>query len=229
MSRYAIFFAPLASDPFTEAAARWLGRNPFGGTQVARPSLVEGLDLEQFDALTAEPRRYGFHGTLKAPFEMAEGRTIEELEQELEAYSKKLKPFALPKFKVGQLGRFFALLPSEPSEDLKELASGLVRSFDPFRAPLSEHDIARRNPDKLTPSQRENLLNWGYHYIFDDFRFHMTLTGQVPDELSTHFQAALDAHFAAVIETPQTVSVLSLYEEPERGAPFHVRAQYPMG
>nr|WP_321982470.1 DUF1045 domain-containing protein [uncultured Cohaesibacter sp.] len=229
MPRYAIFFVPLAEDPLNSAAAEWLGRDVFTGASVVRPSLVDGIDLEQFDALTASARRYGFHGTLKAPFALAEGKSIEELETALEAYCKTLKPFTLPRFEVGQLGAFFALRPSEPSEQLKSLASNLVQDFDAFRAPLEEKDIARRNPDNLTKSQRDNLFSWGYPYIFDDFRFHMTLTNPVPDALAPAFHSALVAHFASHIEEPREVLSLALYEEPEQGGFFTVRRQIRIG
>lgn len=229
MPRYAIFFVPLAEDPLNSAAAKWLGRDVFTGAKVNRPSLVDGIDLAQFDALTASARRYGFHGTLKAPFELAAGKTVQELETKLEAYCQTLQPFVLPKFEVGQLGAFFALRPKEASEPLKELASNIVRDFDAFRAPLADKDIARRNPDKLNESQRDNLFSWGYPYIFNDFRFHMTLTNPVPDALAPAFRSALLAHFAPHIEEAREVLSLALYEEPERGGPFSVRRQIRIG
>ena len=229
MPRYAIFFAPLADDPLNTAAAKWLGRDVFSGKLIDRPSLVEGIDQANFDELTSSARRYGFHGTLKAPFELAEGKTVEDLEMALQAYCKGLSPFTLPTFVVGQLGAFFALRPSTISVKLKALASGIVRDFDVFRAPLEEKDIARRNPDKLTESQRENLYTWGYPYIFEDFRFHMTLTNPVPEALAGAFSEALERHFSPHIGKPRDVLSLALYEESERGAAFVVRRQFPIG
>ncbi|WP_316859790.1 DUF1045 domain-containing protein [uncultured Cohaesibacter sp.] len=229
MPRYAIFYAPLQKDPLNKAAAHWLGRDVFSGESLERPSMVEGIEREEFDALTASARRYGFHGTLKAPFELAEGHIVEDLEEALESYCKSLTPFMLPTFEVGQLGAFFALRPSEPSEALKQLASNLVRDFDSFRAPLSEADIARRNPERLTERQRENLLTWAYPYIFDDFRFHMTLTNPIPDHLTEPFKLALQRYFEPCLSQAREVSALSLYQEEERGAPFLVRAQFPIG
>ena len=229
MPRYAIFYAPPEGHPLNEAAARWLGRDAFTGEAVERPSPIEGLEGEAFDALLASATRYGFHGTLKAPFALAEGGQLHELEAALERYCRSLVPFTLPRFVVGQLGPFFALLPSEPSDKLKALASGLVRDFDEFRAPLSEADIARRNPDKLSPVLRDNLINWGYPYIFDNFRFHMTLTDPISEELSGPVRSALEHHFAGLLDEPQEVSQLSLFVEPERGAPFTVLRQYSFG
>ncbi|WP_114010251.1 DUF1045 domain-containing protein [Cohaesibacter intestini] len=229
MPRYALFFAPPKDDPLTEAAAIWLGRDAFGGGDIDRPSLMDGQSREAFDAMTASPRRYGFHGTLKAPFELAPGTSIDQLVQALDTYAAGLKSFTLPMFEVGRLGPFFALRTERPSDDLKALASSLVRDFDPFRAPLDAHDIARRKPERLSDSQRDNLMTWGYPYIFDDFRFHMTLSDPISEELADRFEQAAKCHFEAVLTAPQSVSALSLFVEAERGAPFKVLHQFPFG
>ncbi|SNY92868.1 putative phosphonate metabolism protein [Cohaesibacter sp. ES.047] len=229
MLRYAIYFVPLSGNPLNEAAAQWLGRDVFTGVPIDRASPVADADDETFQSLTQSPRRYGFHGTLKAPFELAEGRTIEAFADAVEAHAKTLAPFALPQFRVGQLGPFFALLPTERSEPLAALASDLVIRFDGFRAPLSAADIARRDPDKLSASQRGNLLNWGYPYVLDDFSFHMTLTNPVPDALSQAFQTAACRHFEPFMAEPQSVDALSVFVEPERGAPFSLYKQFPIG
>ncbi len=229
MPRYALFFAPAKDDPLTKAAAIWLGRDAFDGGEIDRPSLMKDQSREAFDAMTASPRRYGFHGTLKAPFELALGTNLEQLDQKLADYASGLQSFQLPKFEVGRLGPFFALRTEHPSEDLKMLATNLVRDFDHFRAPLDEHDIARRKPERLSQSQRDNLLTWGYPYIFDDFRFHMTLSDPIADDLANAFGAAAKHHFEAALAVPKTVSALSLFVETERGAPFTIHRQFPFG
>ena len=226
LPRYAIFYSPQAHDPLHTAASRWLGRDALSGAMIDRPSLMDGMERAGFDGMMSSARRYGFHGTLKAPFELAHSRSIDELEEAMEAYCATLTRFALPKFKIGQLGRFFALLPSDPSDDLTDLALSLVRDFDGFRAPLSEADIARRNPGKLSSNQRNNLLNWGYPHIFDNFRFHMTLSDPVSEELTQAFQTALTNHFAPCLARTPNFSALSLFVEPERGAPFVVKRQF---
>ena len=229
MPRYAIFYAPQDGDPLNKAAAEWLGRDVFTGETIERLSPVEGLELAAFDDLTSSARRYGFHGTLKAPFELADGYDLADLEAAVERYCTALSPFDLPPFKIGQLGPFFALLLSESCGTLDDLAANLVRDFDRFRAPLSEADIARRNPDKLSPSQRDNLLNWGYPHIFGNFRFHMTLSDPVSPDRSQAFTEALERHFTPHLLEARRLSSLSIYKEPERGAPFVLHRQYQIG
>ena len=229
MPRYAIFFAPANSNPLTQAAAEWLGRDAFTGQDIDRPSLVDGQSRVAFDAMTASPRRYGFHGTLKAPFELAAHACLEDLETALSDYASKLVSFTLPRFMVGRLGPFFALKTADPSHALKALACNLVRDFDPFRAPLEAQDIARRNPEKLSDRQRDHLMTWGYPYIFEDFRFHMTLSDPIPDALADRFEQGAIRHFEPVLSEPQVVSALSLFKESERGAPFLVHRQFHFG
>ena len=83
---------------------------------------------------------------------------------------------------VDSISGFIAVIPAEPSAELELLAAEATKAFDPFRAPLSPEDRARRNPDKLTPRQRDYLDRWGYPYVMEEFRFHMTLTGRLPAE-----------------------------------------------
>ncbi|MDO6965768.1 DUF1045 domain-containing protein [Rhizobium alvei] len=220
--RYAIYFTPPADDPLTRKAAHWLGRDAFDGAAIAQPS-SEHFGQQALAELTADPRRYGFHGTLKAPFMLAEGKTEAELVEALDLLASDLPAFTLPQIVLGRLGPFFALVPAEWSAELQLLCDTAVMRLESFRAPLNEADIARRQPEKLSESQRENLRTWGYPYVFEDFRFHMTLTGPVPPEQQPFMQQELDRHFAGHANEPLEFSQLALFIEPERGAPFLVR------
>jgi hypothetical protein len=129
---------------------------------------------------------------------------------------------------VGQLGHFFALVPDNLHPPLQRFAADVVETFEPFRAPLSEADIARRKPDTLPPRQRENLMRWGYPYVFDEFRFHMTLTGPVPEAKAPVMASILANRFAEFIGRPLRIDALVLFVEPERGAPFLVHSRLPL-
>jgi putative phosphonate metabolism protein len=217
--RYAVFFTPPADDPLTETAATWLGRDAFGRGSIDPPQ-VPGLDLA---ALTAEPRRYGFHGTLKAPFHLMAGRSEADLITAFDAFVRDYPAFTIPQMVVGAIGPFFALVPADGAEDgISGLADACVKAFEPLRAPLSEADIARRLPERLDESQRAYLAEWGYPYVFDAFRFHMTLTGAVPEEDRPAMRQLLDATFAPFAGKPMRIGHLALFAEPERGAPFTV-------
>lgn len=218
--RYAIYFTPAETDPLTQKASRWLGRNAFSGT---------GHDDHQAYAdTTAEPRRYGFHATLKAPFELSDEHSEADLLAAFYAFAKSRAAFEIPKLVIGNLGPFFALVPDDTHPPLQDFAADVVEHFEPFRAALSESDIARRRPQKLTDSQRENLVVWGYPHVMDDFRFHMTLTGPVDDTVSAHITSVLTQEFSDFTDRPLSISGLGLFIEEARGEPFTVHTWLPL-
>jgi putative phosphonate metabolism protein len=217
--RYAIYFTPPADDPLTRRAGHWLGRDAFSGETLAQP-IIEAFSEVAFSELTSDPRRYGFHATMKAPFELAEGVNEAELVDALEGFADRQIAFILPSLVLGQLGQFFALVPGATSPELQKLASDCVTVFDRFRAPLDDSDIARRRPERLTPNERRNLMAWGYPYVLDDFRFHMTLTGPVEREDQPAMRAAIEGHFAGLLDQPRPIDSIALFVEPARGAPF---------
>lgn len=225
--RYALYFTPAEHDPLTEAAAHWLGRDAFSGSQYPAPENA-ALSAAEIVRLTADPRRYGFHATLKAPFELKPGMSEADLIRAIEAFAQETLAFEIPKVVVGQLGPFFALVPDKLHQPLQDFAASVVEEFEPFRAALSEADIARRRPEKLTPPQRDNLARWGYPYVMEEFRFHMTLTGPVEPELAGVMREELDRRFGAFTNRPLPIDGLAVFVERERGAPFSVLSRLPL-
>ena len=166
--RYAIYFAADADDALMRLGNAWLGRDPFAARDVNLPA-IPGMDAARFRELTADPRRYGFHGTLKAPFHLKEGQNEADLVEACRAFAADIAPFRIEGLKVNRLGKFLALTPERPQPDLSAFAALCVRRFEPCRAPLSEADIARRRKSGLTPKQDSYLTGWGYPYIFAGF------------------------------------------------------------
>lgn len=226
--RYAIYFTPGPDDALTRIAANWLGRDPFTGAAHEAPANGR-LSATEVAFHTAAPRRYGFHATLKAPFRLADGESEAALDEALADYAATLEPVVLPRLVVGQLDGFFALVPGEASPALNRFAGDIVSAFEPFRAPLTDAEIERRNPDALSQAEFRNLCQWGYPYVFDSFRFHMTLTGRVGAEEAPRLRATIDETFAAELERPFAVDRLALFVEREPGAPFIVHSHYALG
>ena len=224
--RYALYFTPPKDDPLTSLATRWLGRDAFSNEIFSDKAI--GPVPEGHAELTADPRRYGFHATLKAPFELATSVNERDLLEVAAEFASRTKAFVIPELVLGQLGHFFALVPGSLYQPLQDFASRVVKSFEPFRAPLSQYDIARRNPEEMTEPHRANLLRWGYPYVNDEFRFHMTLTGRVPAERQADIHEVLRERFADHIGKPLDISGLAIFVEEERGAPFTVRSWLPL-
>ncbi|TPW32347.1 DUF1045 domain-containing protein [Martelella alba] len=220
--RYAIYFTPEATDPLTIAASSWLGRSAFSTEPTGFPETVP-VSPDRMQVVTAAAARYGFHATLKAPFTLKESVTPAALEAAFDVFCRKHSAFTLPEITLGELGNFFALVPAERYPHLQAFAAGVVDQFEPMRAPLSEADIARRKPESLSDTERANLLRWGYPYVFDEFRFHMTLTGPVQGTDATVIRSAAAEYFAPFIGRPLAINGLALFVEETRGGPFTVR------
>ena len=215
--RYAVYFTP-PDGPLADFGARWLGWDIGHGRAQPHPDIA-GLPLPISD-ITEAPRRYGLHATLKPPFQLARGQDVQTLQTQLGALAAQISPIRLPRLKLVALGRFLALVPGEPVPELPKLANRLVRELDRFRRPSHERDLAARRKPHLTPSQDSNLMRWGYPYVMEDFRFHITLTGR----LSTHdvatTQGVLAPLLADVVPEPFPVCSVTLAGECDYGF-FH--------
>jgi len=216
--RYAIYFVPTADDPLWEFANRWLGRNPETGA-------VFDCDL----AIVGDPRRYGFHATLKPPFTLAPGKSEAELAAALAAFARGTAPFAVPDMRVAKLGRFLAIVPGTPAPALHALADACVREFDHFRAPSGEAELAKRRKAGLSAREDEHLVRWGYPYVFDTFRFHMTLSGRLDAATATKLETELTAATADMLKRPLAVREIALFTEPHEGADFALTRRFRLG
>lgn len=228
--RYGLYFAPSADDAFHDLGASWLGRDTASGHAVEHPDLA-GLGASELAEITGPARRYGFHATLKAPFRLAAGVSETDLVDAMDAFSARSSVFEIPSLTVGRLEGFLALVPEGPAAALNAFANSVVEAFEPLRATLTDREIERRNPESLTSGELRNLMRWGYPYVFDHFRFHMTLSTRLSEPLTSRVEAAAKAHFASVLARPMAVRALTLFVEPEPGAPFliHSRAMLAPG
>jgi len=221
--RVAVFFTPPANHPLTVTAARWLLRDAFRGESFAAMA-GGGFDGEALTALTAEPRRYGFHATMKAPFRLVGGASLADAEALLADFCREAQPCSLPMPRIATLGPFFALVPGAPAGEVDDLAARVVKAFDPLRAPPGAAELDRRRRAGLTLAQEANLTAWGYPYVFNEFRFHMTLTGPVPIEQQPAMAALLDQRFAPLL-SGVAIETLALFVEDEPGQNFRVHAE----
>lgn len=220
--RYAMYYAP-EPGPLADFGASWLGWDAARGAEAVHPQ-VEGLSVAD---LTATPRKYGFHGTVKPPFRLAEGKSVEQLDEAAEALCARLAPVTLKGLQMSRLGSFLALTPMGDTAALAQLAGDVVQDLDSFRAPLTEAEIAKRNPAKLSAAQRALLERWGYPYVLDEFRFHLTLTGRLGKEVVDTVQDTLAPLVAPLLPKPFEINSLCLFGEAEDGR-FHKLHRYTL-
>jgi putative phosphonate metabolism protein len=176
--RYAIYYVSMPGGDLDRFGAQLLGYDAHSGDRLPFPDDVI-QSVPDWRDVTRDPRKYGFHATLKAPLPLAQGKTEAELLAACERFAATPRPIPVIRPIVEPIGGFIAVVPAEPSAELERLAADCVREFDSFRAPLTAEERARRNPSALTPRQREHLDRWGYPYVMENFRFHMTLTGRL--------------------------------------------------
>lgn len=215
--RYALYYAPDSHSLLWELGCRWLGRDALSRQKV-RQDRFPGLNPDRLYELTRTPRRYGLHATLKAPFRLAAQYDEEVLREVLDGFAYHHSFFSLPSLVLRQIDGFFCLCPEEQTLPLQNLAADCVRDFDGFRAAPTAGELARRRRHILTPVQKENLAAWGYPYVFDQYRFHITLTTRISDNREKEVvYAALSDMFAPVLGKPIVMDAVCLFIEPAPG------------
>jgi putative phosphonate metabolism protein len=219
--RYAIYYAAAADSDLDRFGAHLIGYDAFRGEELPFPDGIEH-SLPDWRALTQDPRRYGFHATLKAPMVLADGKTETELLTACESFAAVKRPIPVILPVVNAIGDFIAIVPARPSAELQQLAADAVTQFDGFRAPLTPQDRARRNPDRLSPAQREYLDRWGYPYVMEEFRFHMTLTGRLPAERRESVLAILRQRFSDLPIVTLAVDRFALFRQDSSAARFRI-------
>ena len=191
--RYAIYFVPAPETALYQFGASVLGYDAYNGRDV--PSIATADP--DWPNKVREPRIYGFHATLKPPFRLAVGADEAALKAGFDALVRSQRAIDAGPLEVRALGPFIALVPATPCPALHQLAAACVRQVDRFRAPMNAQERARRLASPLTERQKINLDRWGYSYVFDDFRFHMTLTGALADNDRAQAKQRLTAEFAS--------------------------------
>lgn len=225
--RYAVYYTPPRDSFLRRFAAQWLGYDPATGAQ-ARTAEAVGLDGAFLESLTDTPALYGFHATLKPPFRLAEDRSPAELEVAVAELSETFRVFSLPTLRIHRLGRFLALIPAQPEPRLDAIAGACVEQLDGFRAPLRPDELERRRGAGLSARQDVLLQAWGYPYVFEEFRFHMTLTRALEDDECAAAEGALTDALQPMLSPPPPFDALSLMRQPAEGQPFTEIARLPL-
>ena len=230
-ARYSIYFTPADDSALARFGNAILGRD---ASSYKNRKLSDTSDIAPFadaalwETYTEKPAHYGFHATIKAPFELAPDCTAAELLDDLAAYCKHRQPITLQSLQPARLQAFTALAMQQQPEALVELAADVVRHFEPYRQELSAADIQRRQIDTLSPSQIDNLTNYGYPYIFSDFQFHMTLSGAISDD-EDRFLPWVKSIYQQLVANSPDLDRLCVFRQVDRQTPFVRIAEFRLG
>lgn len=228
-ARYAIYYTPRPDEALASTASQWLGWNPEGGR--ARPRPVSSIfPPERLAELTAEPRRYGFHGTLKPPIVLADGCFESDFLAAVGQFAVTQRPITVPSIVLAEMSDFLALVPEGRSAELNDLADRCVVEFDEFRRPAGEEELARRRASGLSARQEQLLLRWGYPYVLEEWRFHLTLTGRIadPSERRT-VRELVSQRFSGFVDRPLQVRDLCVFRQSAPDRAFTVLARFRLG
>jgi putative phosphonate metabolism protein len=225
--RYAIYFAAGADNALSRFGAELLGYDAYTGDEVAFPQGTLDTPPDWRD-ITTDPRKYGFHGTLKAPMALAPGKTEAELKAACATFAAKTRPIPVIRPVVDAISGFIAVIPVEPVDSLQQLAADCVRDFDSFRASLTAQDHARRKPEKLGERQRAYLERWGYPYVMEEFRFHMTLTGRLDAERRGPILEMLRGRFATLKLDALAIDRITLFKQDDAKARFRIIGEWAL-
>ena len=220
-SRYAIYYAAAPGSELDRFGANLIGYDAWRGDDLPFPDGV-AENIPDWRDLTQDPRKYGFHATLKAPLALAEDKTETELVAACAAFAAKPRTIPVVKPVVNSISGFIAVVPAERSAELERLADDCVSAFDAFRTPLTPEDRARRNPSRLTPRQCDYLDRWGYPYVMEEFRFHMTLTGRLDDRRREPILAMLRDRFATIGLERLAIDAIALFRQNDTNSRFRI-------
>jgi putative phosphonate metabolism protein len=224
--RYAIYFAPRRTEALHEFGCGVLGRSTDPEREVPLHA-----PLERFDGNWRERVRsathYGFHATLKAPFRLVAGVDDQRLREDVASLAQSLPAVPVGHLCVAAMGSFIALVPVVRSDWLQDMAAKVVQFLDHLRVPLTAEDRVRRKPETLSKRQQQLLDQWGYPFVMDAFRFHMTLTGP----LLPADQAAAVAILSRVykpFDLPIVIADLCIFSQADATQPFKLEARIPL-
>ena len=229
--RHAAYFAPALQSQAWELGSRWLGRCAHRLIPLEQPQFGH-LGSEWFENLTRSPRLYGWHATLKAPFELKSNACLDELQMAFQLLAQKtVSAFHVP-LKLVEMGDFLALVPSQPSPDLQLFEAHCVRELHPLALPLSEAERKRRTGTGLTLRQTELLLEWAYPYVMDQFQFHMTLSGSlhnVDPHLKSDLKAAAQEWFAPLLVNGIDIDAVTWFSQDQQHGDFRWVERFELG
>jgi putative phosphonate metabolism protein len=225
--RYAIYYASPLDSALNRFGADLLGYDAWTSANLPFPNDVLER-VADWREVSEDPRKYGFHATLKAPMTLADGKSETELLAACADFARQAGPIPIIKPVVSSISSFIAVTPAETSEQLQQLAADCVRAFDGFRAPLTTEDRARRRPDMLTPRQRDHLDRWGYPYVMEEFRFHMTLTGRLDATRREPILKMLQERFSATRIERIVIDRIALFRQDDSASRFTIIADFDM-
>jgi len=224
--RYAIYFVPSADEEYYQRISQWLGYSIHTGRPVSQTELSP--TLQPFTGFTRHARMYGCHATLKPPFRLKPNLKEKQLVKIFKHFSRLFPPIQCSGLQIENIGRFVALTLTDECPRLHELATDCVQTFDLFRDDLTPAEFNKRQPERLSPNQLLMLKQWGYPFVIDEFRFHITLSDPLPESSLAACKKALIDDLSPIPSRPFILDSISLCYQPAPSKPFITLETHPL-
>jgi hypothetical protein len=225
--RYAIYYAPRLESILGQFGNAWFGYDPVSREDIPRP-IIKGMTPQEIEKITQGAGRYAFHGTLRSPFKLRKNRNLNSLDKSLESLATKIHPIICGPLSIRSIGRFLALVPDDPESQIPNLAEQCVRTFDNFRLAPGKEEIDRRRQAGLTTIQEQLLLRWGYPFVMEEFRFHLTLSDKLEGMDLIKYQAILEEHCEGLCKERFVIDEIALFGDPGQGGKFEEISRYKL-
>ena len=225
--RYAIYYVPRLESDLGQFGNAWLGYDPVSGKDIPRPT-VQGMTSQEIVSITKGAGRYAFHGTLRSPFKLRKNRSLSSLDKALQSFAAKVHPIICGPLSIRSIGRFLALVPDDPENQIPGLAEKCMRAFDNFRLAPGKQELDRRRQAGLTDIQEQLLLRWGYPFVMEEFRFHLTLSDKLEGMDLIRYQALLEKHCNGLCKEPFVIDEIALLGDPGQGGKFEEISRYKL-
>ena len=211
-ARYALYYVPADDSALGRFGARLFGRWPDNRVE------TDTFDIPDRSRRIHRVARYGFHATLKAPFQLASGCTEEGLVRAVEEGVRDWRPVSLSGLRVTVDAQTLSLsrsatLVSDPHDPVCQLASRCVQEFEHWRAPLDEASRQRRKPESLSAHERKLLDTFGYPWVLDAFRFHITLADRRHTSADETLAQTLDERFSTMVTATPMLDRIAVCHE----------------
>ncbi|MFO1033348.1 MAG: DUF1045 domain-containing protein [Hyphomicrobiales bacterium] len=165
---------------------------------------------------------------MKPPFHLKQNVAFAAFEGAVAKLASQHESFQTPPLALEIIDGFLALVPAGPCIAMENLATDCVKQLDDFRAPPGPEELQRRRAKGLSDLQEQLLVKWGYPYVLEEFRFHITLTDKLADGQAEWVWALAKEHFATLLGTPLVVDAISLMREPGESDDFVIHQRCPL-
>ena len=221
--RVAIYFLPKKNSSLENFGKNLLGRDINKKKKISltrRQKYFINRGFTYFDELKdyfEQPAKYGFHATLKAPFRLKRNVKTKNFYDVISHIAAQHSRFKIKGLKIVYSKKFTFITSRKPNKLLRNLENDLVKHLDTFRAELNKTEIKKRIPDSLTFKQNKYLKEWGYPFVFDQFKFHMTLMNQNNNKLSNKQKLELEKLIYKISNNVIEFNEISLLGENKNG------------